>query len=533
MVGAQPYVISLKKTIEAYDFRSMWQAALDSYVAAIQSLDRHAVAVDQEGLNAYRAGLRELTSRLETTELSPAVLRDISTELDAEIGHYRIEVEYLLKESAADLKDVVSVLAEATESLSQRENLHGNQLSRISGSLEAISQIDDLAQVRLTLNRQVSDLRTCISSMARDNENAIFSLQKEITVFQQKLEKVQVEASTDPLTGIANRRRCLREISNRIRSRSTFGILLFDLNKFKEINDTLGHAGGDAVLQLISQRLSLYVSKEDLVCRWGGDEFVIVHDGGPEELAARGRRVAEKISGQFPIRFNNTEHEVSIGAEFGWAEYRAGETPEHLFARADQMLYDTKADTKAPQLKLETAPSVPPGVPADTDTATGLPKMESLEKELAQLEGSREDWFLACFAIRSAARVNNHYGFPATDTVLPFLRDDLQQSRFGSNLFRGRGATLLALVHLPDGAAGSLEEELRRICNTGLEKHLKQKRRASILPIAVGGKVFASLERDCLREINAFIEQQRAGDQLASSAAPVRGMERMVSPPKR
>ncbi len=141
------------------------------------------------------------------------------------------------------------MLAEATESLSQRENRHGNQLSRISGSLEAISQIDDLPQVRVTLNRQVAELRACISIMARDNESALAGLQKEIVLFQQKLEKVQVEASTDPLTGTANRRRCTREISNRIRSRSPFGILLFDLNKFKNINDTLGHVmAGDSVL---------------------------------------------------------------------------------------------------------------------------------------------------------------------------------------------------------------------------------------------------------------------------------------------
>ncbi len=149
-------MISLKKTIEAYDYRSMWLAALESYASAIQSLEKHAIAFDLEVLHGYRANLQVLKAKLETADLNPVILRDVTSDLDSEIKHYRIEVEALIRESAIELKDVVAVLAEATESLSQREDLHGNQLSRISGGLEAISQLDDLAQVRLTLNRRVS-----------------------------------------------------------------------------------------------------------------------------------------------------------------------------------------------------------------------------------------------------------------------------------------------------------------------------------------------------------------------------------------
>jgi diguanylate cyclase (GGDEF)-like protein len=516
-------VISLKKTIEAYDYRSMWLAALESYASAIQSLEKHAVAFDQEGLHSYRANLQVLKAKLETVDLNPVVLRDVASDLDSEIKHYRIEVEALIRDSATDLKDVVAVLAEATESLSQRENLHGNRLSRISGGLEAISQLDDLAQVRLTLNRQVSELRTCISNMAQDNENAIAGLQKEITLFQQKLEKVQVEAATDPLTGAANRRRCTREISSRIRSRQQFGVLLFDLNKFKGINDTLGHAAGDAVLKCVAQRLSSHISSDDLVCRWGGDEFVIVHSGSAQELAAVGRQFTEKISGTFSIRLDGINHDVTVGAEFGWADYRDGETPEQLLARADTILYETKT----PQLKVEAAPPVS----FAADPATGLPRIEALEAQLGNLQGDSANWFLGCFAIRSAARVNNHYGFPATDMVLPFLRDELIKSKFGECLFRGRGSSLLALVSSPGGLEG-LETDLRKICNTGLEKFIEQKRRASVLPIAVGGKLFAAPNLDTLQQTNAFVDFQRADDQSPVVAGPGRGLERAFSPPK-
>jgi diguanylate cyclase len=516
-------VISLKKTIEAYDYRSMWLAALECYTSAIHNLEKHAVAVDQEGLRDYRAKLQVLQAKLETVELNPAVLRDVASDLDSEIKHYRVEVEALIKESATDLKDVVAVLAEATESLSQRENLRSNELSRISGGLEAISQLDDLAQVRLTLNRQVSELRTCISSMARDNESAMAGLQKEVVLFQQKLERVQVEASTDPLTGAANRRRCTREISSRIRSRQQFGVLLFDLNKFKGINDTLGHAAGDAVLKCVAERLTSHTSSDDLVCRWGGDEFVIVHCGSAQELAAVGRQLTEKISGTFSIRLDGINHDVTVGAEFGSAEHRDGETPEQLLARADTILYETKA----PQLKVDAVPLIP----LAADPATGLPRIEALETRLENLEGDRANWFLGCFAIRSAARVNNHYGFPAADTVLPFLRDELIKSKFGECLFRGRGSSLLALVSSPAGQEG-LQTDLRKICNIGLEKFLEQKRRASVLPIAVGGKLFAAPSLDTLQQASAFVDFQRASDQPSVAAGAGRGLERTFSPHK-
>ncbi len=165
------------------------------------------------------------------------------------------------------------------------------------------------------------------------------------------------------------------------------------------------------------------------MCRWGGDEFVLVQNGSSDELATRGREITTQISGTFPIQFNGFEHEVSVGAEFGWAAYQEGESAEDLFARADKMLYDTKA----PQIKLE---AVSPKPLSASDPATSLPKMDHLEDRIANRRGrSRKVGSSLVSPFGSAARVNNHYGFPATDTVLPFLRDEVRKSKFGKDLF--------------------------------------------------------------------------------------------------
>jgi hypothetical protein len=273
---------------------------------------------------------------------------------------------------------------------------------------------------------------------------------------------------------------------------------------------------------MIARRLSAKVGPDDLVCRWGGDEVVVVRTGLPEELAARGAEISRYLTGTLPIELDGVTHQVTVGAEFGWANYQEGDTPEQLLSHADSRLYLTKT----PQPKPEAPPA---NVPVRLDGASELPDCDALKAYLINLGNDREHWFLGCFAIRSAARVNNHYGFLATDMVLPFLRDEVARSEFGPILFRARGSSLLALVKYP-GGQDALERELRRICNIGLEKHLRQKRRASILPIAIGGKLFSAPDDVTVKKVNSFIDLQRAGDIGAPTALAARVGERVLTP---
>jgi diguanylate cyclase (GGDEF)-like protein len=496
-------VISLKKNIEAYDYREMFEAALDSYRSAVDHLEKHTIGVDREGVNQYRAKIHDLRVRLVPGELRPETLRSHAAELGTELNRYRSEIESLLNGTGNDLRDVVAVLAEATETLSQRENLHGGQLSRISGGLETISQLGDIHQIRKGLSQHVLELRTCIEQMAQENETALQTLQHELKGFQKRLEKVQVEASTDPLTGVSNRRRASREIAVRIRERQSFGILLFDLNKFKQINDTHGHGAGDSVLQIVAQRLQGQVRKQDLVCRWGGDEFVIVHEGRAAELRERAREIAGRVAGKLSIRVDDAEVEVVIGTEVGWAEYSSGETPEQLFARADRSLYETKEQRpilipglatgggagSAIGVEMETAKSQDVlKIESPFDPATSLPRFSSAETAMNGIRENVARYYVGCFAFRRAALVNAHYRYPATDELLPFLRDKILSSKFNGRLFRGPGASIVALVESPNGIA-PLEFEIRGIAVTGWEENLQQKRRASKLPVAVRGLV--------------------------------------------
>lgn len=166
------------------------------------------------------------------------------------------------------------------------------------------------------------------------------------------------DAWLDALTGLSNRRHLDEVLHDLVAGASTgirHALLMIDLDRFKPINDTLGHTIGDATLRLVSQRLRREIRKEDLLVRLGGDEFVILIPHG-ERDEALAERVVEVLSRPFLVE----GHIVNIGASVGIARFpEHGQTPADLLRHADLALYDAKSAGKrtwrmfAPALEIE------------------------------------------------------------------------------------------------------------------------------------------------------------------------------------
>jgi len=152
------------------------------------------------------------------------------------------------------------------------------------------------------------------------------------------------EALTDELTGLPNRRMFDVALTGRLESLARygwqFGLLVVDVDCFKEVNDEHGHAFGDAMLRGVSATLAGTVRTGDVVARWGGDEFAVIvespDEAGLAEMAERLRALAESSE----TRWGNVVAGVRISV--GGALARAADTPETLFARADAALYAAK-----------------------------------------------------------------------------------------------------------------------------------------------------------------------------------------------
>ncbi len=159
-----------------------------------------------------------------------------------------------------------------------------------------------------------------------------------------QLEEALLAAVVDPLTGIPNRRgffeRAAAAISASVRHKFALSAVFIDIDHFKQINDTLGHAAGDQVLKETAKRIDTLRRNEDLVCRFGGEEFVLLLPyTNLEQAAIFAERVREAIASK-PVDHYGKSIPVTLSA--GVATYPSGDTLEGLLRRADQAMYRAK-----------------------------------------------------------------------------------------------------------------------------------------------------------------------------------------------
>lgn len=156
------------------------------------------------------------------------------------------------------------------------------------------------------------------------------------------LRQLEQRAKFDELTGLANRGTLEEFLFECLRDEDREGaVLLFDVNRFKEVNDTLGHQFGDRLLQAIADRLASVVRDTDQVARLGGDEFAVVLSevASPEALVQRLDELAERLS--MPVELDDIALDISISV--GVAHFPGdGHTPIDLLRRADVAMYQSK-----------------------------------------------------------------------------------------------------------------------------------------------------------------------------------------------
>ncbi len=176
---------------------------------------------------------------------------------------------------------------------------------------------------------------------------AVFS---DVTEIRRKDAEIRHQAFHDPLTDLPNRALIADRLGHAIevgrRHVSQVALLFIDLDRFKPVNDTLGHHEGDKLLQLTAQRIQDSVRKSDTVGRVGGDEFVVIV--ADFESAAEVAQIAEKIVASVSQPCTLSGHTVEIGASIGIAIFpQDGKDQAELMHNADQAMYQAKASGRA------------------------------------------------------------------------------------------------------------------------------------------------------------------------------------------
>lgn len=171
------------------------------------------------------------------------------------------------------------------------------------------------------------------------------SIQHDVTVREQESERVRWLAEHDVLTGLPNRRLFLEwlglAVGQAAEAHTQLAVLFIDLDHFKEVNDTLGHAAGDELLVKVTERLNGAVRQSDMVARLGGDEFtILLYDiRTPDVASALAGKLIELISQPFAINGLCAHVSASIGISL---YPRHAQTAEQLLQQADAAMYQAK-----------------------------------------------------------------------------------------------------------------------------------------------------------------------------------------------
>ena len=164
---------------------------------------------------------------------------------------------------------------------------------------------------------------------------------------QQADRRIRFLAHHDALTGLANRAQLIESLEAELAvlplRHSGIAVHFLDLDRFKQVNDSLGHDGGDALLKTVAERLRAVIRIEDVVARLGGDEFVVVQTGiaGKTQAEDFARRIISAVTAPMKIKDRPFTATVSVGVALAPAD---GIDPERLLKSADLALYKAKAD---------------------------------------------------------------------------------------------------------------------------------------------------------------------------------------------
>src|SRR6266852_4458811 len=274
------------------------------------------------------------------------------------------------------------------------ENLEGPARGQfLQRFFRSIAQVDldetqslNLWEQSLVRKRELSDSigkRIAFQAALVDVLASANLLRLPILMEYEELRKLQINAATDPLTGLYNRRffddYFEKELNRSIRYSHHLALVVFDLHRFKEVNDRYGHPQGDILLQMAATTLRKSMRTSDYAFRIGGDEFaLLLPQSDPEQATAMSRRLRAAYAATIePLRLG-----VSLGLDYGLAVYPDdGERQEILIRVADERLYQLKKAGLPPTEGPAASPSTRPPASAEKQSpppAVGPPSEASL-----------------------------------------------------------------------------------------------------------------------------------------------------------
>lgn len=345
-------MISLKKYLDTVqtaadsdserDEKSILPATLAAYRSALAEMGNCSLAACPALGDELSRGLMKLEERLSnnvTRESVEATESGVQQQLQEwgrrTANHYRQKTD--------EVKEILIVMASTAESVGARDQRCAEQIDQVTTRLKRIANLEDLTEIRSSIESSAAELKTSIDRMTEEGKAAVDQLRTEAAAFQTRLEEAEQVASSDSLTGLRSRLSVEGQIERRIEAGTKFCAAIVDIDRFKRVNDEHGHLAGDELLRQFATELRSRCRSKDIVGRWGGDEFIVLLDCALPEAKSQTERLTEWICGSYTMQGAAGTVKLKVDASIGLAEHLPNETQKALLARADAEMYRNKA----------------------------------------------------------------------------------------------------------------------------------------------------------------------------------------------
>jgi diguanylate cyclase len=252
-----------------------------------------------------------------------------------------------------ELRSTVWTLVQGLHDVVGAEAEAGRSSASTVRQLRSAVEESEPEALRAAALAAVGQLGTLLARREQERDRQLAELGREVASLGAALEEARREGSTDPLTGLGNRRAFDAAIAHAAALHGLWGqqvcLLMADVDLLKRLNDTEGHAAGDAALQRVAAQLTrTFLRRTDVVARIGGDEFgILVRDAALEDGVRLGERLVTAVRASAPTSADArdaalTREPPTLGLSVGVAALVPGESPASWLARADAALYESK-----------------------------------------------------------------------------------------------------------------------------------------------------------------------------------------------
>lgn len=284
---------------------------------------------------------------------SPSLMfeEDIQHEMQEFINKRFEADEKIVKQKTADIAKLVTLMGQYLNDAIESSGNGGEEVSNIKDKIEAFdvgnSSIQELSKLQSQLINAASSIENEMSNVSKrmqDGKSQVTDLQNKIKQLEQELGEARKEIKIDHLTGVLTRRAYDKE-AERVEAEynrlgQNYAIVFFDIDYFKDVNDTYGHEGGDIILSTFAKILQKETREIDILGRYGGEEFVaIIHYNLKKELLKYLQRVKSIVTQN---KFVYQSHKIKITFSAGVAIRDSHNTYNDAIQQADILLYKAK-----------------------------------------------------------------------------------------------------------------------------------------------------------------------------------------------